>query len=90
MPVSTSNPDVSSRHSATAAIIARPEGLTALGAMPAAQLIVGSAVALLPAVVDHCQTAADTGPAPIAIASRIANFKLSHFFMPALPRHLWS
>ena len=37
----------------SAAICARAESLTALGAMPSAQLIVLSAVALIAAVVDH-------------------------------------
>src|SRR5690349_6757025 len=50
---------MSSRHFATAAISARAESFTADGAMPSAQLIVLSAVALLAAVCDHFQTGID-------------------------------
>ena len=46
-------PAMSSRHLATAAIMARAELFTALGAMPSAQLIDASAVALVEAVVLH-------------------------------------
>ncbi len=48
-------PEMSSRHFATAAISARAESFTALGAIPSAQLIVESAVALDDAVFDHFQ-----------------------------------
>src|SRR5260370_2827081 len=50
-------PETSSRHSASRAITARAESLTALGAMPSAQLIVLSAVAFDDAVRDHFQNA---------------------------------
>src|SRR6202011_4502753 len=50
-------PETSSRHSASRAIMARAESLTALGAMPSAQLIVLSAVAFDDAVRDHFQNA---------------------------------
>src|ERR1700719_3662225 len=50
-------PEMSSRHSAIRAIMARAESLTALGAMPSAQLIVLSAVAFDDAVRDHFQNA---------------------------------
>src|ERR1700720_2819212 len=48
-------PETSSRHSASRAIMARAESLTALGAMPSAQLTVLSAVAFDDAVRDHFQ-----------------------------------
>src|SRR5450631_362101 len=50
-------PETSSRHSASRAIMARAESLTALGAMPSAQLIVLSAAAFDDAVRDHFQNA---------------------------------
>src|SRR5258707_472886 len=50
-------PETSSRHSASRAIMARAESLTALGAMPSAQLIVLSAVAFDDAVRAHFQNA---------------------------------
>src|SRR5579862_5550488 len=48
-------PEISSRHSAMRAIMARAESLIALGAMPSAQLTVESALALEDAVRDHFQ-----------------------------------
>jgi hypothetical protein len=46
---------MSSRHSARRAIMARAESLTALGAMPSAQLTVESTLAFDEAVCDHFQ-----------------------------------
>jgi hypothetical protein len=48
-------PEMSSRHSASRAIMARAESLTAEGAMPSAQLTVESAFAFEAAVCDHFQ-----------------------------------
>jgi NAD(P)H-hydrate repair Nnr-like enzyme with NAD(P)H-hydrate epimerase domain len=46
-------PEISFRHSAMRAIMARAESLTADGAMPSAQLMDESAVAFADAVSDH-------------------------------------
>ena len=53
MPPVVSVAEMSSRHFATAAISARAESFTALGAIPSAQLMVASAVAFEEAVFDH-------------------------------------
>ncbi len=47
------DPEMSLRHLATAAIIARAESFTVEGAWPSDQLIVLSAVLLVAAVTDH-------------------------------------
>jgi len=65
VPVVVSTPDISSRHSAILAIIARILSLIRLGAIPSAQFILVSAVALFAGVFDHDQSAMTRTPLAI-------------------------